>query len=178
LIDSLQQVEGAIPHDAKGAMMRINKDIRFSKDKTPYKTHVAAIISAHGKRNMRLPGMYVQISNDDVRFYSGTHTMEKDDLQNVRLHISENLAEFDKLLNDKRFKSVFGKVHGEQHKRLAPEFQEVAKAQPLMANKAFYYFKTYPSEFIFDDRIVQTLVNDYKAGYPLGQFLKEGILGA
>lgn len=59
LIDDLQEIEGPIPHDAKAAMMRINKDIRFSKDKTPYKTHMAAIISAHGKKNMRLPGMYI-----------------------------------------------------------------------------------------------------------------------
>ncbi|MDA0194085.1 MAG: DUF2461 domain-containing protein [Bacteroidetes bacterium] len=66
LIDALHDIEGPIPHDAKGAMMRINKDIRFSKDKTPYKTQMSAIISAHGKKNMRLPGMYIQINNDDA----------------------------------------------------------------------------------------------------------------
>jgi len=51
--------------------------------------------------------------------------LEKDDLQNVRLHIKENLEEFNNLLKDKQFKDVFDQVHGEQHKRLVPEFQEV-----------------------------------------------------
>jgi len=103
--------------------------------------------------------------------------LEKDDLQNVRLHIKENLEEFNNLLKDKQFKDVFDQVHGEQHKRLVPEFQEVAHLQPLIANKGLYYFKKYPAELIFDDKIIQILVKDYRAAYPLNQFLKTAILG-
>lgn len=113
LKEALQEVEGPIPHTGKEAMMRINRDTRFSKDKTPYKTHLAAIISAHGKGDKRLPGMYIQISPDDLRFYSGCPLLEKEDLLNVRSHVKDNLEEFNKLINDKKFKSTFGEVLGE-----------------------------------------------------------------
>ncbi|MEQ9424403.1 MAG: DUF2461 domain-containing protein [Cyclobacteriaceae bacterium] len=175
LIDAVQEVDGTIPHTAKEGMMRINKDIRFSKDKTPYKTHMAAIISSHGKKDMRLPGMYIQLSNEDVRMYSGCHSMEKDDLMSLRRHIKNNATQFDKLINDKKFKSVFGEVHGQKNKRLPPEFQEAAEMQPLIANKGFYYFKNYSPDLILDDKIISKLVKDYSAGNDLGQFLKTGI---
>ena len=177
LIETLQEVEGQIPHSAKDGIMRINRDIRFSKDKTPYKTHMAAIISAHGKRNMRLPGMYIQISLEDLRIYSGCHILEKDDLQKVRSYIKDHLEEFDKLINDKKFKEVFGEVHGEKNKRLPPEFVQVLEKQPLIANKGFYYFKKYDPESILKDDCIETLVKDYKVGYPMGQFLTKAILG-
>ncbi len=177
LIETLQEVEGQIPHSAKDGIMRINRDIRFSKDKTPYKTHMAAILSAHGKRNMRLPGMYIQISLEDLRIYSGCHSLEKDDLKNVRSYIKDHLEEFDKLINDKKFKEVFGEVHGEKNKRLPPEFVQVLEKQPLIANKGFYYFKKYDPESILKDDCIETLVKDYKVGYPMGQFLTKAILG-
>ena len=177
LIEALQEVEGQIPHSAKDGIMRINRDIRFSKDKTPYKTHMAAILSAHGKRNMRLPGMYIQISLEDLRIYSGCHSLEKDDLKNVRSYIKDHLEEFDKLINDKKFKEVFGEVHGEKNKRLPPEFVQVLEKQPLIANKGFYYFKKYDPESILKDDCIETLVKDYKVGYPMGQFLTKAILG-
>lgn len=177
LIEKLQDIEGPIPHSGKEGMMRINRDTRFSKDKTPYKTHMAAIISAHGKGNKRLPGMYIQISPEDLRFYSGCHMLEKEDLINVRNHIKDNLNEFNDLLNDNKFKSTFGEVLGEKHKRLAPEYAEIVEEQPLIANKGFYYFKKYSAEIILKEGLEKTLMDDYKVGYPLGQFLKRGILG-
>ena len=177
LKDALQEVDGPIPHTGKEGMMRINRDTRFSKDKTPYKTHMAAIISSHGKGDKRLPGMYIQASPDDLRFYSGCHMLEKDDLLNVRNHIKDNLEEFNNLVTDTSFTQVFGEVHGERHKRLAPEFAEIAETQPLIANKGFYYFKKYEPGVILEEDLIGKLVEDYKVGKPLGQFLTRGILG-
>ncbi|MDA0194084.1 MAG: DUF2461 family protein [Bacteroidetes bacterium] len=93
------------------------------------------------------------------------------------MHIKENLDEFSRLLNDKKFKDVFGEIHGEQNERLSAEFQEIADQQPLIANKGFYYFKKYPADLIFDDKLIPILVKDYQAASPLNQFLKTAILG-
>ena len=60
IINQMQDMDQAITMEAKEAMFRINRDIRFSKDKSPYKTHMAAIISAGGKKDMTTPGMYLQ----------------------------------------------------------------------------------------------------------------------
>ena len=178
LIDALQEVEGSIPHTAKEAMMRINRDTRFSKDKTPYKDHLAAIISSHGKRNMRYPGMYVQINQDGLSMYSGCYQLEKEDLLAVRTHIKDHLSEFNGLINEPTFISTFGEIQGEKNKRLAPEFAALIEEQPLIANKGFYFFKKYPSGSVIKDGLVDHLIKDYRVGFPLGQFLTEGINNA
>ena len=83
---------------AKDAMMRINRDTRFSPDKTPYKTHASAIISSGGKKDKSIPGMYIQFDANEVRIYGGAHMLEKDQLQRIREAIAGNLDEFDRLL--------------------------------------------------------------------------------
>ena len=55
LIQELEQDWGTIPYQPKDFLMRINRDIRFSKDKTPYNTQMSAMISPHGKKNMTRP---------------------------------------------------------------------------------------------------------------------------
>src|SRR5687767_845666 len=121
------------------AIMRINKDIRFSKDKTPYNTHVAANISPFGKKDKSFPGFYFQLSPQGIQVFGGAYQVETPVLQNMRKYIGKNLKEFSAVYNDKKFKDKFGKLQGEQHKRLTPELQEVAVKEPLIANKQFYY---------------------------------------
>ena len=124
----------------KDAIFRLNRDIRFSKDKTPYKIHMAALISPGGKADKTTPAMYLQANHMDIRVYSGSHMLEKDQLYGVRKQIASNLDEFYKLISDKKFVQTFGEIHGERNKRLDPEFQKVFEKQPLLANKSFYYF--------------------------------------
>ena len=56
--------------EAKDCVFRIYKDVRFSKDKTPYKNHVSAMISTGGRKNKTIPGAYIQFSAEDIRLYS------------------------------------------------------------------------------------------------------------
>ena len=127
----------------KDAIFRINRDVRFSKDKSPYKIHMAALISPGGKKDKTTPAMYVQANHKDLRIYSGIHELDREQLYNIRKHISGNLTEFNRLISNKKFHEIFGEIHGEQNKRIDPEFQDSFKKQPLIANKSFYYFFKY-----------------------------------
>ena len=89
----------------KMKIFRIYRDVRFSKDKTPYKTFVSAIVSRGGRKNRTSPGIYVQFSGEDARVYSGAYELDKNGLQNVRMKIASNLEEFNKLINDRKFKN-------------------------------------------------------------------------
>ncbi|MBN4081867.1 DUF2461 domain-containing protein [bacterium AH-315-C07] len=165
----------AINIQAKDAIFRINRDIRFSSDKTPYKIHTSAIVAEGGKKNKTVPGIYFQLNHVDSRIYSGVHMVEKDVLQNVREHIAANLNEFDSLVNDKKFKKYFGDVLGEKNKRLPKEFQEIEKKQPLIANKGWYYFAKFPPKTALDPKLPDIFMEHWKVAKPLNEFFVRGM---
>jgi uncharacterized protein (TIGR02453 family) len=177
LIGKLSDVYPEMMITPKEVIFRINRDIRFSKDKSPYKTHMAALVSPGGRKDKTTPAMYVQANHLDIRVYSGSHMLEKDQLHNLRNHIATNLGTFDKLINEKKFSKTFGKILGEQNKRIPPEFQEAFEKQPLIANKSFYYFIKQEPQTILQDNLVEELVSKYKVALPLNSFITEGILG-
>lgn len=159
----------------KEAIFRIYRDIRFSKDKTPYKTHVSAVIRNNGRKNMTDPGIYIELNNKYLRFYSGIYEMSKDQIDKVRLYISSNLNEFNKLLNQKDFKKYFTTIRGEQNKRLPKEFKELVLKQPLIANKQFYFYSEVVPEKIIGNNLAENLMKYYFAAKPMNTFLKNAL---
>ena len=153
--------------NAPEAIFRINRDIRFSKDKTPYKTHLSAIISPGGKKAKEDPGFYFQLGVDGIRIYSGIHIPDKDKLEKIRWAISNNPEEFAKIINNKKFKSQFGDILGNKHKRIPPEFKDAFEKQPLIANKDFYVMANLDSSFISKDNLSEILMAYYFIVKPL-----------
>jgi len=176
VINHMQEIDQSITMEAKEAMFRINRDIRFSKDKSPYKTHMAAIISSGGKKDMTTPGIYLQLSAEDARIYSGIYMTDKNQLQQIREFIASNLDRFDQLINDKEFVKHFGEIRGEKNKRLPKEFQEIERQQPLIANKAFYYFATFKPTDILKDDFEKKVMDYYKATFDLKDFFTEALV--
>jgi uncharacterized protein (TIGR02453 family) len=175
MINRIGDEEDDIRITPKEAIFRIYRDVRFSKDKSPYKTHASAVISPKGRKDFSVPGWYIQLSAEDARFYSGMYEMEKDSLQKLREHIAGNLKEFESLLKEKDFKKYFGTIHGEQHKRLPKEFQEAAEKQPLIANKQFYYFATFEPTKILSKNFTDLLMKCYYASRNMNNFIKDGL---
>ncbi len=140
----------------KEAIFRIYRDVRFSNDKTPYKTHVSAVIGNGGRKNYTDPGTYLELSAKHIRFYSGIYQLSKDQLEKVRIFLSSNLDEFNRLLNDKNFKKHFGTIRGEQNKRISKEFADALDKQPLIANKQFYFFSELESNKILAKNLPET----------------------
>lgn len=175
LIEAYREVDPKIDISFKQAMFRINRDVRFSKDKTPYKTHVGAVVCANGKKNMTDPCLYVEIGAKELRLYSGLYMIEKERLYKLREYIAGNLNKFNKLINDKKFRGVFGKVLGDKNKRIPKEFQIAADKQPLLYNKSFYYFKKYNPDVILQSGLIEKLMNDYTVACDLNAFLRKGI---
>jgi uncharacterized protein (TIGR02453 family) len=144
--------------NASEAIFRINRDIRFSKDKTPYKTHLSAFISPGGKKAKDEPGFYFQLGVDGIRIYSGIHLPDKENLEKLRRAISNNPDEFAKIIKDKKFVSKYDKVLGEQHKRIPPEFKDAFQKQPLIANKDFYVMANLESSYLTKDKLSEILM--------------------
>ena len=175
MIFTIQEVDENLITSPKEAIFRIYRDIRFSKDKTPYKNHVSAVIANGGRKNVTDPAVYIEINANEMKFYSGIYQMDKDQIYNVRSFIASNLDEFNDLLKEKDFKKYFGTIHGEQNKILPAEFKEIAKTQPLIANKQFYYFGKLPQNKILSKTLTKDLMKYYFAAQPMSKFLQEAL---
>ena len=145
--------------EAKQCIFRINKDIRFSKDKTPYKLHCAAAIQIGGRKEMGAGGLYIQLGPEECGLYSGVYMPEKDELMRIRGLIAGDLEGFNRVITDKAFVKYFGTVRGEKNKRIDTVWGAAAAEQPLIFNKQFYIQHSVEAEDTlrsdFDDYVVE-----------------------
>ncbi len=175
MIRRIQEYEPEVQIKPADAISRINKDIRFSKDKTPYNTHVSANISVYGKKDKSYPGFFFQLSPTGISIFGGAYMIENPMLQDIRNYIAGHLEEFKSVYNDKDFKAKFGNIKGEQNKRIPAEFQEVALKEPLVANKQFYYSASLDPKLITSEELPDKLMEYYVAGRKVNEFLKQAI---
>ena len=177
LIHEMHDDDNSINITAKEAIFRIYKDVRFSKDKLPYKTTTSAIISPGGRKDFTTPGYYLEMDYNGIRFYGGAHFLDKSQLQNLREHIASNLNEFKKLQKEGNFKKKFGSLLGEQNKRIPKEFKKAAEIEPLVANKQFYYRADLSAKKILSNNLIDTIMKLYAVGKPVNKFLINGMKG-
>ncbi len=93
---------------AKDCMFRINRDIRFSKNKSPYKTNFGASINKGGRKSMHTAGYYFHLEPGGSFTGGGIYMPMPDELRKVRQEIDYNFADFKKIIAAKKFKSVYG----------------------------------------------------------------------
>lgn len=161
--------------EPKDAIFRINRDIRFSKDKTPYKTKVSAVVGRGGKKNKTSPGMYFELTPEHVRVYSGVFDLSKEQLYQIRTYIQDNLEEFNSIVNDPVFIKEFGELRGDKNKRLPKEFNETMEVQPLIANKMFYFFRQYEADLITKDELLEEMMATWQKAYPIRSFFMKAL---
>ena len=161
--------------DASACIFRINRDIRFSKDKTPYKLFCSAVVSPKGKKSASVHGIYFECGPEALRVYGGIYEADKDDIMAVREGIASQLEGFKKCINQPEFREIFGEVQGEKNKQLPAELREAAEKQPLIYNKQWYFMAEFPAEEILSDNLDQLLDRCYQAGKPLEEFFNQFI---
>ena len=161
---------------SKQMLFRINRDIRFAKDKRPYKEHLSASIGRFGTKDKLYPGHYFQLGAHESMIAGGAYFFEeKETLLRVRRYIMDNAERFSELINDENFKTHWGEMKGEKNKRLAAEFTEALEYQPLIANTQFYWSKDIHAKEALKPNFVEILRGHFEAAQPLNEFLKEAI---
>jgi len=171
MIEKIQTNDPEVKITTKESIFRINRDIRFSKDKTPYKTQMSALISRTGKKDKGFPGFFFSMGALNIMIYGGAHSVERDRVYSIRKYISDHLDEFSKLLADRVFKGKYGRIHGDKNKRIPAEFKDAAEKQPLLFNKAFYYYAKLDVKKILDANLVDIFMDYYLAAKPMREFL-------
>ncbi|MFN8288322.1 MAG: DUF2461 domain-containing protein [Chitinophagales bacterium] len=163
--------------DASKAIFRINRDVRFSKDKSPYKVNVAAVLSPGGRKDEVYPGFYIHLGADEIMIGGGKYFCTKEDIAKIRQEIYYNNKQFSKLLNDKAFKEKWKTLQGDKSKILPPEYKEFLKEQPLIANKQFWYYANLSRKDVTGDKLDDLILSHFRAALKMNSFLLETITG-
>ena len=174
LIEEVKAREPGMEQEVKKAVFRINRDIRFSKDKSPYKLHVGAVIGRGGRKNMNIPAMYVHFSADSCHVGGGLWSPDKDLILNIRNHMASNPDKVKELVADKDFKKYFKEIKGQSNKILPKELKEPAIETPLIFRKQWYYMSDLPAETLVQKKgLVKYIMKNYEAGQAWSNFLAE-----
>jgi uncharacterized protein (TIGR02453 family) len=174
ILNELAKDQPDILKDASKSIFRINRDIRFSKDKSPYKNHVGAVFSRSGTKDTR-PGYYLHLGAKEIFIGGGMYEVDKEKLEKIRQEIFYNNDSFKKIINEKNFKAYYGMIQGEKNKILTPEYKEFAKEQSLIANKQFYYMGKLKKEDVLSKDFDKTVLKYFRAASKFNEFMMHAI---
>ena len=170
LIEQMQKYDPEIEAIASKSLGRINRDIRFSKDKTPYNRHLFAHIFKGTKANA-IPGIAYRFGGGDCGIMTGYYTPSKERLYSIRKKIASDISTFQKLISNKNFKEKFGEVLGEKNKRIPAEFADAHEKEHLIANKQFYYVAEKEAQYVTSENLLDDILQHWLTAKPINDFL-------
>ena len=171
LIAAIREEDPSLLITPKDCVLRINRDLRFSKDKTPYNLHYSAVVSNAGRTDKSVPGIFLRFTPEQVGIMGGAYVLDKDQLHRLRADIIKHPDTINKLIQNKEFTSKFGTIQGEESKRMPVEFQEAANNIPLVMKKQFYVLSKRESALITSEKLLPEIMSYWRAIRPLNEYL-------
>ncbi len=160
-------------HTAKSTVFRIYRDVRFSKDKSPYKTHMGAHITAARKRSdiHTRSGYYFHIGPGESMLAGGAYLPEGEWLRGIRQEIDYNGAGLLSVISNDPFKKYFGELEGESLQRPPKGYEESHPQIELLKKKSFLASHHVRDSDVTSSGFLDHCLEVYKALKPLGDFL-------
>lgn len=174
LIPLIHKFDKQISSDlkAKDCTFRIYKDVRFSKDKSPYKTNMGAVFNPGGKKTA-IAGYYFHLEPGNSFFGGGVYMPEADRLQAIRQEIDYHQKEFLKILNHANFKKHFNGVDEEDKLKNPPKgFDKEHPLIEILKNKHFIVSQPISDKDLLDKKSASKIVEGFKAMHPFMMFLR------
>jgi uncharacterized protein (TIGR02453 family) len=167
----------AVDHvkDPAKAVHRIYRDVRFSKNKLPYKTNISAMFVRKGLSKLGSGAYYFSISATEVEIFGGIYMPEPAELAAIRKAIADNPTKFSNLVENPKMLKIVGPLRGEQLSRPPKGFEPDHPAIDLLRRKQFYYFTSLPTSAATSPGLEKVLIKQFKAMAPAIDYLN-GIL--
>ena len=160
--------------EVKSCVYRINRDIRFSNDKSPYKTHLGAFIVRGGKQNGdKLAGYYFHIEPGKSIMAGGAYMQPSPWLSAIREKISEEPDKLIKIINTKDFIKYFGKIDGEKLKTAPKGYSSDHPHIDLLRFKSYLVVNEVTDKMVLSEKYFDHVLNVFKAMKPINDYLNE-----
>ncbi|MDW5265608.1 MULTISPECIES: DUF2461 domain-containing protein [Acidobacteriaceae] len=158
------------------AIMRIYRDIRFSKDKRPYKVHQAAWWARQGLEKTSGGGFYIDVSGTEVTIAGGVFMPEREQLLAIRRHLLDHHTEMRRLLAAKKLKSAMQEIDGQRLTRAPKGFPAEHPAIDLLLAKQWGVIARLPAEFALRPTLVKDIVAHLKLAAPIVALLNAPLI--
>jgi len=160
--------------EVNSCVYRINRDIRFSNDKSPYKTHFGAFIVKGGKKNGdKFAGYYFHIEHGKSIMAGGAYMPPSPWLSAIRGKINDEPEKLVKIINSKDFIKYFGKIDGEKLKTAPKGYPSDHPYIDLLKFKSYLVVNEVSDKMVLSENYFDHVLNVFKAIKPLNDFLNE-----
>lgn len=160
--------------EAKNCVFRINRDVRFSKDKSPYKTNFGAYFSKGGKKS-KFGGYYVHLDPQECFVGVGIWMPEPPELQKIRQEIDYHFDEFKSIVEESGLKKVFGTLEGEKLSSVPKGYDKDNPAAEYLKYKSFIVSKTIDVKNMNESQFMDTVLKHFQTAKPLNDFLNKAL---
>jgi uncharacterized protein (TIGR02453 family) len=160
--------------DPKRAVYRIYRDVRFSPDKSPYKTHLAAVFPRRSGRKGSAPGFYFSISVKEIGVAGGVYEPSPEHLLALRTWLADNHGAFRKVARGPE--KLMGKLQGESLQRVPKGFATDHPAADLIKMKRWLFYQTLDAELATSPKLLGELVKRFKAILPALEMLNQPLI--
>ena len=166
--------------DKRRSMFRINRDIRFSKNKDPYKTNLGIFFPFNlyhtGEKPIHALGLYFHLDHSEAFIAGGLHTPPSDIMRYIRNYIGENWEQLDKIVNDNIFKKEFPeRLTGESLKRIPSGFFKDHPAGDYLRLKQFIVFCRIKNEDTYSIKIMDLIEQKAVAITPFLEYFQTAV---
>jgi uncharacterized protein (TIGR02453 family) len=160
------------------AIYRIYRDTRFSKDKTPYKTHVAAVFPRQGLEKHGCAGLYFSVSPFECEVAGGVYMPGPDQLLAIRNHLAENHRKFSSIVRAGKLRSLMGELHGEQLARAPKGFPCDHPAADLLRYRQWLFYVTLDPALATTPKLLPEVRKRFEVMMPVIGFLNAPLVAA
>lgn len=163
--------------EVKNCAFRINRDIRFSKNKAPYKTHLGIWMNTN-QGNKNGPGYYIHIEKGSSFIAGGIYSPEPDDLKKIRKEIAFFYEDLDEILKDKNFKKYYSGLDKNETNSLKNGPKDFDKEHPaieFLKLKSFIAVQNIAEDELLNEKFIKTTAEKLIVLKPLLEFLNRGL---
>lgn len=177
LLTEVKQIEPRFyDTQIKDCIFRINRDIRFSKDKSPYKTHLSAAFGVGGKNSGRID-YYFHLQNEETFLGGGMWQPSAEHLAKFRQEIDYSPKTLKAIIEAPEFKKSFPLIYGEKLKRAPKGYREDHPDIELLKYKEMFFWKKFSNEEVKSPGFKDTVINQVKTLKPFVDYLNELFYG-
>ena len=177
-----QVLEGLKAHEAslvglqpKDCIFRINRDIRFSKDKTPYKTWMSAVVAEGGKKSEQaIFYLHLQPGNESM-LAGGMHEPAGEQLRKIRQEVDYNAGELKEIISQADFQRLFGEIQGEKLSRGPKGYPANHPNIEFLKLKSYLAIRKFSDEDVIQENFVEEVLYTFRVVQPLNEYLNVAI---
>ena len=183
MVDLLAQLAADLPGfapeliaDPRVSLYRIYRDTRFSADKSPLKTHIAAHFPSKGFARGEGSGLYLRVAPAEVWIGGGLYMPPAADLRLIRAHIASSHRTLHRIVTGVPFRRAVGALEGEQLAGMPRGYLKDHPAATYLRFKQFLASREFKAEFATTDRFYSELLRIFRTVAPLVRFLNAPLL--